>query len=299
MNNIKTNFSIKDLENLSGIKAHTIRIWEKRYKLLQPNRTDSNIRYYDLGNLQKLLNITLLYNNGFKISKISEIEETEISGVVRDFVAKKSVKSHAVSAFKLAMINFDQDLFDSTYNDLLKEKTFKEIFHQVFIPLLHELGILWQTATILPTHEHFISGLIKHKILISTELITKEVPKKQDKTFVLYLPENEIHEIGLLYLNYEIVLSGYKTIYLGPSLPVDNLIEPASYFSNIHYVSYFTVAPNATKINKYLKEFNEKVISKTGSTLWLLGNQTKLIEPRMISNKIKIFQSISQLTDIL
>ena len=215
MNNVKKYFSIRDLENLSGIKAHTIRIWEKRYNLLSPERTDTNIRIYSLASLQKLLNIILLYNNGYKISKIAKIPETELPAVVREIIAKNSMKSHAINAFKLSMINFDLSLFQNTYNSLLSTRSFREIFWEVFMPLLNELGLLWQTDTISPAHEHFITNLIKQKIYTSTEKLQVIEPTRNDKIFVLYLPDNEIHEIGLLFLNYEIVLKGYKTIYLG------------------------------------------------------------------------------------
>ena len=175
MNSVKNVFSIKDLENLSGIKAHTIRIWEKRYNILQPMRTDTNIRFYDLAGLQKLLNITLLHNHGYKISKISTYAPEKIPALVRDIVTNKSVKHHAISAFKMAMMNFDQSLFFKTYDDLLSEKTFREIFHEVIIPLMGEIGLLWQTDTISPAHEHFLSYLIKQKVLLHTE-------KEQTKT---------------------------------------------------------------------------------------------------------------------
>lgn len=178
MNNIKSVFSIKDLENLSGIKAHTIRIWEKRYNILEPMRTDTNIRLYDVANLQKLLNITLLHDHGYKISKISRFPKEQIPQIVNEIITKKSAKSHAISAFKMAMMNFDQTLFFSTYNDLLNEKTFREIFFEVFIPLIEEIGILWQNNTISPAHEHFISYLIKQKVLINTEKLQMQEPIK-------------------------------------------------------------------------------------------------------------------------
>jgi DNA-binding transcriptional MerR regulator len=143
--NVKNVFSIKDLENLSGIKAHTIRIWEKRYKILEPMRTDTNIRLYDLVSLQKLLNITLLHDYGYKISKIASYPEEKIPMLVREIISEKSAKNHAISAFKMAMMNFDQELFFNTYNVLLSEKSFKEVFYQVFIPLMNELGLLWQS----------------------------------------------------------------------------------------------------------------------------------------------------------
>jgi DNA-binding transcriptional MerR regulator len=127
MNSVKNIFSIKDLENISGIKAHTIRIWEKRYNVFAPLRTESNIRYYDLSNLQKLLNITLLHNHGYKISRISKIPDEKIPEIVREIITTKSVKNHAISAFKMAMINFDQTLFFKTYDELLSEKSFREV----------------------------------------------------------------------------------------------------------------------------------------------------------------------------
>ncbi len=133
MNNIKSQFSIKDLENLTGIKAHTIRIWEKRYNLLEPKRTDTNIRYYDLESFQKLLNVSYLNNNGYKISKIATIKEKEIPNLVREIASQSNVESHAINAFKLAMMNFDQTLFYQTYEAILEEKAFDDVFFHVFI----------------------------------------------------------------------------------------------------------------------------------------------------------------------
>ena len=221
MNNVKKFFSIRDLENLSGIKAHTITYLGKKVCLLAPERTSTNIRTYSLGSLQKLLNITLLYNSGYKISKIAKIPEQELPNVVRELVSQNSAKSHAINAFKLSMINFDIALFQNTYNSLLTDRSFREIFWEVFIPLLNELGLLWQTDTISPTHEHFITNLIKQKIYTSTEKIQTMEPTREDKVFVLFLPENEIHEIGLLFVNYELLLRGYKTIYLGQTMPLE------------------------------------------------------------------------------
>ena len=169
MNNVKNVFSIKDLENLSGIKAHTIRIWEKRYNVLEPMRSDTNIRSYDIKNLQKLLNIVLLHNFGYKISKIATLDQAQINKLSSDIISEKSAKNHAISSFKMAMMNFDQSLFFNTYNQLLNEKTFQEVFYTVFIPLMNELGFLWQTETISPSHEHFITYLIKQKLLISND----------------------------------------------------------------------------------------------------------------------------------
>jgi DNA-binding transcriptional MerR regulator len=298
-NNIKKSFSIRDLENLSGIKAHTIRIWEKRYHLLQPERTATNIRTYSLGSLQKLLNITLLYNNGYKISKIAKLEEDNIPQLVNEIIARNSEKHHAINAFKLAMVNFDSAHFFQTFNSLMVERNFREIFNKVFIPLLNELGLLWQTNTISPAHEHFITSLIKQKIYIHTEKFQKLEPTKTDKVFVMFLPENEIHEVGLLFLNYEIVSRGYKTIYLGQSMPLENMVDLLNYYENLHFVSYFTVSPNKDEINKYLEDFYKILNTKGNSKLWLLGFQSQYITNQQKLEGLRVFNSIEQFTTAL
>ena len=196
-------FSIKDLENLSGVKAHTIRIWEKRYNLLQPKRTETNIRHYDLHNLQKLLNISFLNNNGFKISKIAKLDESELAPKTRQLAFMGKNDSQAIVAFKLSMLNFDQTLYYNTYNSLLEEKNFRSIFYEIFIPLLCDLGILWQTNTISSSHEHFLTVHIKQKILVHIERLQSTDPRPSTKTVVLFLPEHEVHDLGLLFINYK------------------------------------------------------------------------------------------------
>ncbi|MFV8374072.1 MerR family transcriptional regulator [Flavobacterium sp. LB1P71] len=296
MNNIKSVFSIKDLENLSGIKAHTIRIWEKRYDILQPMRTDTNIRLYDLASLQKLLNITLLHDYGYKISKIATYPQEKIPSLVREIISTKNAKNHAISAFKMAMMNFDQELFFNTYNWLIAEKSFKEIFHQVFIPLMNELGLLWQSDTITPAHEHFVSYLIKQKLLVNTEKLQVLKQTKFDRVFVLSLPMNEIHELGLMYLNYEILLNGYKTIYLGESMPIENLKDLKKHFNSIVFVSYMTVQPDRDSINEYVTKMNDELVDEN-TELWFTGRLAEFINKEELSDKISIFDSISELID--
>ena len=299
MNNVKKSFSIRDMENLSGIKAHTIRIWEKRYNLFTPERTSTNIRYYSLQSLQKLLNVTLLYNNGYKISKIAKLDESHIPIIVREIVANNSEKNHAINAFKLAMINFDQTLFLNTYNSLLSERSFRDIFNEVFIPLLNELGLLWQTDTISPSHEHFITHLIKQKIYINTEKLQLVEPTKKDKVFALFLPENEIHEIGLLYLNYEITLRGYKSIYLGQTMPIESLVDLLKYYDDIHFVSYFTVSPTKDELNAYFDKFSKKLNLSESSKLWVLGHQIQYITENELPSSVQTFNSMEHLISIL
>ncbi len=298
MSNVKNTFSIKDLENLTGIKAHTIRIWEKRYNVLEPLRTDTNIRYYDLKGLQKILNITLLHDYGYKISKISKLSPEKIPVLVSEIISNKSAKNHAISSFKMAMMNFDQKLFLDTYNNLLSEKSFREVFFEVFIPLMEEIGFLWQVETISPAHEHFISYLIKLKIWVNTEKIQNNVPTKDDKIFVLYLPSDEVHELGLMYLNYEIILSGYKSIYLGESVPVDSLKDLKKYFNNIVYVCYTTVEPNKEFLDSYLDEVKEQILEKD-SKIWFIGRNAQNIDEKLRNETVRVFQNIHEFVEEL
>jgi MerR family transcriptional regulator, light-induced transcriptional regulator len=295
VNNIKVNFSIKDLENLTGIKAHTIRIWEKRYNLLSPNRSDTNIRNYSLLSFQKLLNISFLNNNGFKISKIAELDEEQIPIKVREIASRRKVEDHAINALKMAMINFDQVLFYSTYNNLLENKTFSEIFYSVFLPLLNEIGLLWQTNTITPAHEHFLTVHMKQKILLNTERLQLLEPKPVSKTFVLYLPDNEIHDIGLLFINYQLRGKGYHTIFLGESVPMESLTDLLDFFDEITFVSYFTVYPLVQEIPDYIKKFNELLLKKDNTKLFLLGKQLSDIQLNNLYPKTTIFNSIENL----
>ncbi len=294
MNSVKDIFSIRDLENLSGIKAHTIRIWEKRYNVLSPMRTDSNIRLYDLANLQKLLNITLLHNHGYKISKISRVPEENIPEMVREIISRKSIPHHAINAFKMAMMNFDSKLFLTTYDQLLTQKSFKEVFYDVMLPLLDEIGLLWQSGTITPAHEHFITYLIKQKVLVNTEKLQAVESTRDDRFFALFLPLNEVHELGLMYLNYEILSHGYKSVYLGESVPVESLLEIKRFFSNVTYISYFTVEPSAENALDYVQDIAGRLLEED-SEFWVLGRNAMGLRNDPEVAGVKVFSSISEL----
>jgi len=299
MNNIKTTFSIKDLENLSGIKAHTIRIWEKRYNLLKPDRSDTNIRNYSLDSFKKLLNVTYLYNNGFKISKIASLDPHEIIEEASKLVSEKASKNQFINEMKLAMLNFDQFLFEERYQKMKRVLPFSEIFTHYFIPFLQELGLLWQTGSINPAHEHFITNLIKQKVLVNTEVLMAQPPQKSGTIFVLFLPENEIHDLGLAFLNYEILNSGYRTVYLGESVPLDSLEPFSSNTEKVIFVSYFTVAPAIENVQAYLQDFKEKILDTCNSELWVLGYMTKNLGQKELLENVRIFTDIEEVLKIL
>ena len=295
MNKIKNDFSIKDLENLSGIKAHTIRIWEKRYNLLQPERSETNIRNYSLASLQKLLNVAYLNHNGVKISKIAKLNEGDIPSSVREIASRGKIEHHAINSFKIAMLNFDQVLFYNTYNGLLEDKSFRTIFYEIFLPLLNEIGLLWQTDTISPAHEHFLTVHIKQKLLINIEKLQNLEPKPISKTFVLYLPMNEIHDIGLLFINYELRSRGFHTIYLGESVPVENLPDVLEIFDEVTFVSYFTVKPVEKEIDDYFKTLEDNVLNRDKTDFWVLGRRLMDVDKKTLPKKITVFDSIEDL----
>lgn len=297
LNNIKTIFTIKDLENISGIKAHTIRIWEKRYNLLQPNRTNTNIRYYSAESLKKLLNVTLLNKHKLKISKIADMSDDQIQVAVREVAFKFAVNDEAINAFKLAMFQFDKVLFNNTYNRLLHKKTFREIFKEIFMPFLHHLGLLWQTNTLLAAHEHFISNLIIQKIQINTEKL-EYTATNNDYTYVLFLPEGEIHEIGLLYLNYELVLRGCQTIYLGQSLPLNNLEYLFEGELKVCFIASMTVRPYNDEIVNYFYQIDD-ILKNTNHKLIAVGNRACDVVDLEFHSDIKSYPSIIELINSL
>lgn len=272
MNNIKSMFSVKDLENLSGIKAHTIRIWEKRYDLFSPNRNENNIRSYDSNDLKRILNIAFLNNFGYKISKIAKLTEQEIVSLTQKIYSEKTNASYAVSNLKLAMFNFDASLFHKTYDEIAQTKSFEEIFYEVFIPLLDEIGFLWQTETLKPINEHFISSLIRQKLF-------SEIEKQQKNTFddsevfVLFLPMHEIHELGIMFVNYLLLKRNKHVIYLGGSVPMEDLSEVKKYYSKVTFVSYFTVQPESEKLIDYLNQFKSEILTRESDKFCVLGKQ--------------------------
>tara|TARA_B100001057_G_scaffold318118_1_gene318387 strand:+ start:100 stop:1023 length:924 start_codon:yes stop_codon:yes gene_type:complete len=289
MKKVKSNFSIKDLEHISGIKAHTIRIWEKRYNLLSPERTNTNIRKYSLDSLRKLLNITLLYKKGFKISKIANLEPEKIPLLVREIALENNSENISINAFKLAMVNFDIGMFDSKYKVLVQNNNFEFVFFKVFVPLMIELGILWQTGAICPSHEHFITSLIKQKIHVQTEKIqNKSLVGDSFPKFAVFLPDNEIHELSILFLNYLILSKGFQTIFLGQSMPIKSLKTLLSQTDLIHFVTYMTLKPTKGDISKFVSLINETLIKGSKNKLSIFGPQVKYLADRQTPDNIFI-----------
>jgi DNA-binding transcriptional MerR regulator len=217
-------YSIKDLENLTGIKAHTIRIWEKRYGVLEPKRTPTNIRYYVDDDVRRLINISILNDHGFKISKISSLTDSEIQEKVEYLKMDCNEYSTQIESLVLAMINMDEKLFEDTMSKEIMALGFEKTFTSIVFPFMERIGILWQTSAINPGQEHFISNLIRQKIIVAIDSL-HTVPDNQSKKFILYLPEGEIHELGILFLEFLIKKRNHQLIYLGQHTPLSSVIE--------------------------------------------------------------------------
>lgn len=217
-----SNYSIKDLEKLSGIKAHTIRIWEKRYSIIQPARTVTNIRTYCDDDLKRLLNIAVLRKQGIKISHISNFTDAQMGEKIMHFNNHSLISDGKIEGLVVAMIEFDKARFEKLISDSIITHGFEETLINLVYPFFNQLGLLWQTGSILPAHEHFASNLIRQKIILAIDnQITSQL--KQYKTFLLFLPENEFHELNLLFHHYIINTMGHKVVYIGQSLPFSNL----------------------------------------------------------------------------
>ncbi len=250
-------FSIKDLENYTGVKAHTIRIWEQRYGLLKPERTDSNIRKYSDDELKTLLNISLLNNRGHKISEIAKMDDLKIRQLIEEYSSTDQNDDSIIATLKLAMLNFDEKLFCDIVDLRIATQGLENTFLHVMVPFLREIGVLWQTSTICPAQEHFISNLIRQKIYAQIDKHGIREPKKDSPTYVFYLPEMEFHEISLLMLCHMFRTRGYKTIFLGQSVPLDDLLQVHLRVGNIQFVSIFTTQPATALLPSYFEKLKD------------------------------------------
>ncbi|MBK6381457.1 MAG: MerR family transcriptional regulator [Chitinophagaceae bacterium] len=211
-------FTIKDLENLSGIKAHTIRIWEQRYSFLKPDRTDTNIRVYSNDELKKLLNVALLNKFGFKISHIDKMDEGELWDKILSLNQQDALQERIVNILIQCMIDLDMEAFEDELDNFITAKGIEKTISQIIFPFLEKIGILWLTNHINPGQEHLVTNIIRQKLIVGIENVRSTV--KIEKSVLLFLPETEYHELSLLFMNYMLKNKGVSTIYLGSSIPL-------------------------------------------------------------------------------
>tara|TARA_B110000459_G_scaffold131527_1_gene143918 strand:- start:21469 stop:22350 length:882 start_codon:yes stop_codon:yes gene_type:complete len=219
---METKYSIKDLENLTGIKAHTLRIWEKRYQILEPKRTETNIRYYNNDDLKKILNINLLNKGGFKISKIASLKDDEIKTKANNLLKdKNSSESKEINALTQSIIKLDTSEIEKILEKEYQEKGILRLYKETITPLLIRMGELWQLSTLNISHEHLFSNTLRKFIIVKTDEIKAE--KQLNKSVLIFLTKGEHHEIPILFYNYFLKSFGWDSIYLGANVPTEDL----------------------------------------------------------------------------
>ncbi len=214
-------FTIKDLENLSGIKAHTIRIWEQRYSFLKPQRTETNIRYYSNDELKMILNVALLNKYGFKVSHINKMNAMEMEEKVCSLSPGQAQQERVVNQLIQAMVDLDMDVFERVLESYIGSVGLERTITQIIFNFLERIGILWVTNHINPAQEHLVTNIIRQKLIAGIENAPPTIVR--DKLIVLFLPENEYHELGLLFIYYLLKRNGIRVLYLGANVPLKDV----------------------------------------------------------------------------
>ena len=285
-------YSIKDLEHLSGIKAHTIRIWEQRYELFSPQRTSTNIRFYNEEDLKLILNISTLKNHGHKISKIVQMSEDEVFDEVHSITATSKSYADQIQGLTMAMIDMDEDAFLEVFNACAAKYGFETTMTEIIYPFMGKIGILWLTNSINPAQEHFISHLVRQKLIATTDALAIE---EDSPLFLLYLPEGELHELGILFANYLLRAQGVKTIFFGQTVPL-NAIEEVYHKLNPQYIlTVMTTTPDPSNVQAYVKSLGNKFkdiqVLITGSRV--IGNDIE------ISDNIRLLNRFDELNQVI
>lgn len=209
---------------MSGIKAHTLRIWELRYGILKPQRTSTNIRYYNNNDLRRILNIAILNKNGYKISGIAGLDDTALVKEVEKYLNNYLRDSSRIESLYLSLLDMDEAKIENTVNTAILSLGFENTIEKMVFPFLHHLGNMWQVGAISSAQEHFISNLIRQKLIVGLDKLVPD-HHPSPKTFLFFLPNSELHELGLLYACYLAKSKGHKCIYLGQSVPLEDLVS--------------------------------------------------------------------------
>jgi DNA-binding transcriptional MerR regulator len=262
-------YSIKELEKLSGIKAHTIRIWEKRHQIVSPQRTGTNIRLYSDDDLKRIINVALLNNHGIKISHIARMTPEQISRKISELSDQRTGTEIFIDQLVVAMVDMDEEKFEAVISRLTQRYGFERTITETVYPFLEKVGVLWQAGTVNPAQEHFISNLIRQKLIL---LVTSlPIPPKSSRKAILFLPEGEFHEFGLLFFNYIARSKGIYTYYLGQSVPFADLQAVYHMHKPQFVITAFVSTPAAAEIKAYVerlsREFSDATIIASGHNL--------------------------------
>ena len=264
-------FSIKDVEALTGIKPHTLRIWEQRYGIPQPKRTATNIRFYDDEDIKMLLSVAMLNRQGHKISKITRMSREEVDKLVMELTLNASDHVIQIESLTKAMFSLDEIAFEKILSPNILQFGLEGTYLSLVFPFLARVGVLWQTGSINPAYEHFITNLIRQKLFVAIDAQPKNLLPGAKK-FLLFLPQHEPHEIGLLFANYLIRSRGNHTSYLGPNLPLDDLAPVMSIYKADYILTVLTT-PLTTQsplvvANKLAGDFPNTSVLMAGSQIF-------------------------------
>ena len=254
-------YSIKDLERLSGVKAGTIRIWEQRYDLLEPIRTETNIRHYKDSDLKKLLNVSMLLEQGMRISKISEFSDSELKLTIATLLEQgESISAQTefyIQALVVSRLELDEARFNNLFSRAVNEKGFLNAITDFIYPFLVKVGMMWGMDEVNPGQEHFVSCLIRQKILTGINDLPISAPTKNGYSYVLFLPEGELHEIGLILANYILRSHGYKVVYLGQDVPLADIQQVVDASDTTHLLTIFTASRTPLEYHQLLTSYDE------------------------------------------
>ena len=250
-------FTIKDLENLSGIKAHTIRIWEQRYSFLKPSRTDTNIRFYCNEELKKILNVALLNKFGFKISHIDKMNETDIKEKILSLNQIEAQHERMINTLIQNMVDLNLEDFELALDDYIATKGIEKTISQIIFPFLEKIGILWQTNHINPAQEHLVTNIIRQKLILGIQEAFS--PVKLNKSVLLFLPEGEYHELSILFMNYLLKSKGVNCIYLGANISVEDTEYVARVKKPDYLYTHLTSCSSKFNFDKFLSLMSKNV----------------------------------------
>lgn len=287
-----TIYNIRDLESLSGIKAHTIRIWEQRYGILKAGRTETNIRYYSEHDLRHLMSLAFLNRNGFKISKLAHLSDTEVSDLVGKMMEVPAEFNNQIDGLTMATIDYDEEKFERIIDTCILQMGFEETIRRVVVPFLQRLGMLWVSGTVIAGQEHFMTQLLRQKILVAIDGQPR-LYKSDAKKFLLFLPNGEWHELSLLFLSYLLKTRSYRVIYLGPSVPLNDVISVAETQQPDCFYTIMTVTPTGFSVQEYLQKLAGHFPS---SKVMVSGNQV-MTPPKNLPANVYIINDLYQAMD--
>ena len=244
-----SSYTIKDLEKISGIKAHTIRIWEQRYNFLQPQRTETNIRSYSADELKVILNVSLLNKYGFKISHIDKMSSEQMEEKIMSLSQLDAQKERVVNALIKEMVSLNMVAFERQLDLYIGQKGIEKAINEIIFPYLERVGILWVTNHINPAQEHLATNIVRQKIILGIERLTPLLT--YTKRIVLFLPEGEYHELGLLYVHFLLKQKGIYVDYLGTNVPMVDL-KHLTEFKKVDYLyCHITMPARNFKLDKF------------------------------------------------